>query len=36
MSVDGKEVARVPLVALQAVEQAGWFGRLWNRVRSWV
>jgi len=34
MSVDGKEVARVPLVALQAVEQAGWFGRLWNKVRE--
>jgi D-alanyl-D-alanine carboxypeptidase (penicillin-binding protein 5/6) len=34
LSADGKEVAQVPLVALQAVEQAGWLGTLWNRVRG--
>ncbi len=34
LSEGGQEVARVPLVALQAVEKAGWFGHLWNVVRA--
>lgn len=34
LSADGKEVTRVPLVALQAVEKAGWFGHMWNVIRS--
>ncbi len=34
LSADGKEVAQVPLVALQAVDKAGWFGTLWNKVRG--
>lgn len=34
LSVDGKEVARVPLVSLQTVEKAGWFGHMWNVIRA--
>jgi len=34
LSNGSQEVARVPLVALRAVEKAGWFGRLWNVVRA--
>ncbi|MES2367313.1 MAG: D-alanyl-D-alanine carboxypeptidase family protein [Pseudomonadota bacterium] len=34
LSDGGKEVARVPLVAMAPVEKAGWFGHLWNVVRS--
>ncbi|ARU32606.1 hypothetical protein CAP31_13490 [Sulfuriferula sp. AH1] len=34
LSADGKEVARVPLVSLQAVEKAGWFGHMWNIIRA--
>ena len=26
-------IAERPLVALQAVEQAGWFGRTWDSIR---
>ena len=29
-------VAEVPLVALEAVEQAGFFGRLWDTIRLWI
>lgn len=34
LSADGKEVARVPLVSLHAVEKAGWFGHMWNIIRA--
>jgi D-alanyl-D-alanine carboxypeptidase (penicillin-binding protein 5/6) len=34
LSADGKEVARVPLVAMTAVDKAGWFKRMWNGVSS--
>ena len=30
--LDGKVIAERPLVALKAVEQAGWFGRAWDSV----
>ncbi|CKV61146.1 Uncharacterised protein [Mycobacterium tuberculosis] len=29
-------MADVPLVALDAVEQAGVFGRAWDAVRLWI
>ncbi|MFN3730782.1 D-alanyl-D-alanine carboxypeptidase family protein [Comamonas testosteroni] len=29
-------VAEVPLVALEAIEQAGFFGRLWDTIRLWI
>ncbi len=32
----GAAVASVPLVALQAVPQAGWFGRTWDSLRLWM
>jgi D-alanyl-D-alanine carboxypeptidase (penicillin-binding protein 5/6) len=32
VSLDGKEIYKAPLVALQAVEQAGFFARLWDSL----
>jgi D-alanyl-D-alanine carboxypeptidase (penicillin-binding protein 5/6) len=32
VKLDGKVIAERPLVALKAVEQAGWFGRAWDSV----
>jgi len=32
VSMDGKEIAHVPLVALNAVEEAGFFSRLWDAI----
>ena len=29
-------LTEVPLVALEAVEEAGFFGRAWDAVRLWV
>ena len=29
-------VAEVPLVALEAVEEAGIFGRAWDSIRLWI
>ena len=36
VTLDGQAVAEVPLVALEAVEQAGFFGRLWDSIRLWI
>ncbi|MNR65973.1 D-alanyl-D-alanine carboxypeptidase DacC precursor [compost metagenome] len=36
VTLDGQVVAEVPLVALEAVEQAGFFGRLWDAIRLWI
>ncbi|WP_159911511.1 D-alanyl-D-alanine carboxypeptidase family protein [Pantoea sp. 18069] len=36
VTLDGQVVAEVPLVALEAVEQAGFFGRLWDSIRLWI
>jgi len=33
VKLDGKVIAERPLVALKAVDQAGWFGRAWDSVR---
>ncbi len=35
VSFQGKLLTQVPLVALQAVPQAGWFGRSWDALRLW-
>ena len=32
----GQAVAEVPLVVLEAVEQAGIFGRAWDAIRLWI
>jgi D-alanyl-D-alanine carboxypeptidase (penicillin-binding protein 5/6) len=31
-----REVAQVPLVALEGVEQAGVLGRAWDAIRLWI
>ena len=35
VTLDGKEVASAPLVALQAVEEGGFFKRLWHSLLMW-
>lgn len=35
VTLDGKEIASAPLVALEAVEEAGFFKRLWHEIRMW-
>ena len=35
VTLDGKEIASAPLVALNAVEEAGFFKRLWHEIRMW-
>jgi serine-type D-Ala-D-Ala carboxypeptidase (penicillin-binding protein 5/6) len=36
VSVAGQPFTSVPLVALEAVGQAGWFGRTWDAMRLWI
>ena len=36
VTVGEQVVAEVPLVALEAVEQAGILGRAWDAVRLWI
>ncbi len=35
LSLDGKPVGEYPLVTLEEVPEAGWFGRLWDAIRLW-
>ena len=35
VTLDGKEIASAPLVAIEAVEQAGFFKRLWHEILMW-
>ena len=35
VTLDGKEIASAPLVALEPVEEAGFFKRLWHEIRMW-
>ena len=35
-TASGAAVVNVPLVALEPVEQAGFFGRLWDALRLWI
>ena len=32
---DGKPIGDYPIVALDEVPQAGWFGRVWDAIRLW-
>jgi len=34
--LDDRVIAEQPLLALEAVEQAGWFGRAWDTIRLWL
>jgi D-alanyl-D-alanine carboxypeptidase (penicillin-binding protein 5/6) len=36
VSLGGQPLADVPLVVLQAVEQAGVLGRAWDAIRLWI
>lgn len=36
ISYEGKPVAEIPVVALEEVQQAGFFARLWDTVRLWL
>ena len=33
--LDDQTIAEQPLIALDAVEQAGWFGRTWDTIQLW-
>ena len=35
VSLDGREVLNVPLVALEAFPEAGFLGRVWDSARLW-
>lgn len=34
--LEGQALAEVPLLALEEVPQAGWFGRTWDALRLWI
>ena len=36
VSINGQAFTSVPLVALEAVAQAGWLGRTWDAMRLWI
>nr|WP_156957826.1 D-alanyl-D-alanine carboxypeptidase family protein [Paracidovorax oryzae] len=36
VSLGDQQIAEVPLVALETVEQAGIFGRAWDAIRLWI
>lgn len=36
VSLDGQPWTTVPLASLNAVDQAGWFGRMWDSLRLWI
>lgn len=36
VTLDGKPLGTYPVVALEAVEQAGFFGRMWDAIRFWI
>lgn len=36
VTLNGAPMAEVPLVALEAVEEAGFVGRLWDALRLWI
>jgi D-alanyl-D-alanine carboxypeptidase (penicillin-binding protein 5/6) len=36
LSLDGKAIGEFPVVALQAIPVAGFFGRLWDALRLWI
>ena len=36
VSIAGQSFASLPLVALEPVAQAGWFGSTWDALRLWI
>jgi D-alanyl-D-alanine carboxypeptidase (penicillin-binding protein 5/6) len=36
VKLEGSNLLELPLVSLQAVEQAGWLGRTWDSMRLWI
>ena len=36
LSLDGKEIGEYPVLALQDVPVAGFFGRLWDTLLLWI
>jgi len=36
IKVDGVALSELPLLSLQAVEQAGFLGRTWDSIRLWI
>jgi D-alanyl-D-alanine carboxypeptidase (penicillin-binding protein 5/6) len=36
LSLDGEQIYEGPVLALQDVEQAGFFARLWDRILMWI
>lgn len=36
LKLDGQEIGQYPVVALEEVELAGFFGRLWDAIRMWI
>ncbi|MBL8445488.1 MAG: D-alanyl-D-alanine carboxypeptidase [Zoogloeaceae bacterium] len=36
LSIDGAEIGEYPVVALQNIEPAGFFGRLWDALKLWI
>ena len=36
LTLDGETVFRAPVVALEAVEQGGFFARLWDMILMWI
>jgi len=36
VTLEGNVIAEQPLVALDAVEEAGFFGRLWDEIMMWL
>jgi D-alanyl-D-alanine carboxypeptidase (penicillin-binding protein 5/6) len=35
LSLNDKPVGDYPIVALDDIPEAGWFGRLWDAIRLW-
>jgi D-alanyl-D-alanine carboxypeptidase (penicillin-binding protein 5/6) len=36
LSLDGQAIGTYPVVALEEVTLAGWFGRMWDAIRWWI
>nr|WP_323001751.1 hypothetical protein [Denitromonas sp.] len=36
LTLDGNTIGSYPVVALEEVTLAGWFGRMWDAIRWWI
>ena len=36
LALGDKPIGEYPLVAIDEVPEAGWFGRLWDALRLWI